>query len=305
MVLQTPTVQIKYGDGKVVLHILSCQVADGAGHKSDHYDVIQSWYPIPVIGNDDTQTVAVGGAAVDPAASRAGDGAFAEEGGSCPGGEACELDDEEDLADVTEADAAVLRKRLDILGARTAAEDTAALYAQLDERLDELNKEDPDDPSSDQSIPCMVSDRLTWLAKRMPGWDGRLHHVALAVLFLYRCRMADLSLPEYVVLTHVALGHGERLLVAHDSMPFFWNARLRAWEHFEGLVPHNVLVFLKNYFLQVEGVLRSFTGDVKRSDEAVVAAIDAAYKQHGGDSGAMTCKPQTAPLVHKISAYKQ
>ena len=279
VVLQKEDFQLKYGQGPVALHILACQATDGAGHASDHFDVIQSWQPIfgqPVEG------IATASAVQAAASIKTMEVAHVSQSQE-------EREADDDLAgEVTEADAAVLLKRLSIPGASTAAEDTAAFYAELDSRVGELDAEQPDAPASDQTIPDMVKAKMDWLMEQKPQWAGEVQHLALALLFIYRCRFSDLSLPEYVALTHVALGHGDSRLVAHDNMPFFWSSRFRAWERFEGLVPQNVLIFLKDYFLKVEGILRAFTGDVQRTDDGIIAAVEEAFQRHADTQTALS-----------------
>ena len=80
---------------------------------------------------------------------------------------------------------------------------------------------------------------------------------------------------------HIILG-GHHLR-AHDHVAYFWNDYVGFFSKFEGLFAETIYAELKTYLLSLEGLFRSFIGDVPRNDAAVLDAIDASYTRHQRD----------------------
>ncbi len=58
-----------------------------------------------------------------------------------------------------------------------------------------------------------------------------MQHLALIALHIYKRRLADVYMWEYIMLTHVILGMGRELLRAHDRAAYTWNNLHGVWRH--------------------------------------------------------------------------
>ncbi len=61
-----------------------------------------------------------------------------------------------------------------------------------------------------------------FIEENHPNWPSDLKHLALIALHIYKCRLADVHMREYVMLTLVILGRGWELIRAHDRTAYIW-----------------------------------------------------------------------------------
>ena len=85
----------------------------------------------------------------------------------------------------------------------------------------------------------------------------------------------------YALMLHAILG-GEWLR-AHDQTAYFWNDCNGFFGRFEGLVSETIYGLLKGYLLALEGLFRTFVGEVKRTDDDLLKAIGDAFARFGND----------------------
>lgn len=295
VVLQTGDLQVVYGTGPVVAHFWHGITMDGAGHQSDHFELIQSWLPVhTAVASTAASASAASGLARPVGAVTSGATAEpAHDGAAAPPPEPSqEKPGEEEEAIVSDDDARpqsldkVLARRRTIRGAETSTADFEDFFSSLKGTRATLHRVVADPVVTDNTVVTVCSERLKSIQQAFPGWPLEVQHAALGVLCLYRCRVYDLSIAEHVTLAHVALACGDPLIRAHEGILFFWCARYRFWARYEGLLPQNVVQFLKNYFLVVEGLFRSFEGNVARKDAAILAAINASYLSHDSNHNA-------------------
>ncbi len=255
LVVQIGEVQVLKGDGPLVGHLHSYVLKDAAGHGCMHWEVFQSWYVSE-------------GARANPEDGR---------------------QDTLPAAELEEALQAgldpILQRRLEIPGAATSRADFDAIFAELSDVMARDETMQPDEPREESTLVGHAQRIEQFIERAYPEWPPDLKHLALVALHVYKCRLADVYMREYVMLTHVILGRGRILLRTHERTAYIWNDVHGVWHRYEGLLPEDVYTFLKNTLLMLEGLLRTFSGDVPRNDADVLAAIDRSFRRHGSDWG--------------------
>ena len=239
-------VQSVYGNGgplKVFFRLHNQSTADGRA--TDHWSLLQSWLP------------------------------------RSPAGAARASEPEDEPADLGGDDGS-LQRRLKLPGAATCNAEFDELQEDVASGLDWLAglTVDPDPPA--ESILAQTQRVQEFIETKHKDWDPYLKRIALGALAMYRCRLADIYIREYVMMMHIILG-GD-YLVAHDGVMYFWNGVIRFFEKYEGLMPEIIYAVLKEYLLVLEGLFRSFTGEVRRDDESVLSAIQASLERSGPDA---------------------
>ena len=147
----------------------------------------------------------------------------------------------------------------------------------------ELRKMNADVIERHETIVSATERRKKMLLRDYPAWPQEFRRLALGALAMYKTRLTDIYTREYVQLLHVVLG-GD-FLHAHDkSTAYFWNDEIGFVDRFDGLLPEIIYGELKQYLLRLEGLFRSFVGEVRRDDDALLTAIQAVYERHGSDA---------------------
>ena len=82
----------------------------------------------------------------------------------------------------------------------------------------------------------------------------------------------------HVTLLWVCLGHN--YLRAHQGSIWFYNKVLGSFEPYNGILPDYLHAELRQILLQIEGLFRSFDGDVPRTQEGILRAIAQTYQKH-------------------------
>ncbi|CAK0822133.1 unnamed protein product, partial [Prorocentrum cordatum] len=239
------SVQSVYGDGPLVALFRLHKQSSEDGHEVDHWSCLQSWIPrVPGVAEHQNEPE---DAPADPV-----------------------------------ADNSSMQRRLKLPGAATC-------NAEFDDFLMDVDNEriwlegleaDPDPPA--QSILVQTEAVKALIEQKHVSWDPYLKRIALGALAMYRCRLSDIYVREYVMMMHIILG-GD-YLVAHDGVMYFCNGNIRFFEKYEGLMPEIVYAALKEYLLTLEGLFRSFTGEVRRDDESVMVAIEGSLEKSGPEA---------------------
>ena len=178
----------------------------------------------------------------------------------------------ETSADVGATTASVLSRRLSIHGASTSDFFFESLYAAFEIESMELRKMNADVIERHETIVSATERKKKMLLRDYPAWPQEFRRLALGALAMYKTRLTDIYTREYVQLLHVVLG-GD-FLHAHDkSMAYFWNDEIGFVDRFDGLLPEIIYGELKQYLLRLEGLFRSFVGEVRRDDDALLTAI--------------------------------
>ena len=239
------SVQSVYGDGPLAAFFRLHKQSSEGGREVDHWSCLQSWIP------------------------------------RVPGVAAHESEPEEAPADPVGDDGS-LQRRLKLPGAATCKAEFDEFKIEIDSELSWLESltADPDPPA--QSILVQTEAVKKFIETKHASWDPYLKRIALGALAMYRCRLSDIYVREYVMMMHIILG-GD-YLVAHDGVMYFWNGNTRFFEKYEGLMPEIVYAALKEYLLTLEGLFRSFTGEVRRDDEAVMSAIEGSLEKSGPEA---------------------
>ncbi|CAK0891385.1 unnamed protein product [Prorocentrum cordatum] len=239
------SVQSVYGNGPLrALFRLHTQSSED-GHEVDHWSCLQSWIP-----------------RVPEVAARA----------SKP----------EDAPADPVGDSSSLQRRLKLPGAATCSAEFDEFTMEVDSERSWLESltADPEPPA--QSMFVQTEAVKAFIEKKHASWDPYLKRIALGALAMYRCRLSDIYVREYVMMMHIILG-GD-YLVAHDGVMYFWSGNTRFFEKYEGLMPEIVYAALKEYLLTLEGLFRSFTGEVRRDDEAAMSAIEGSLEKSGPEA---------------------
>ncbi|MCP4193718.1 MAG: hypothetical protein GY768_24160, partial [Planctomycetaceae bacterium] len=256
LIAQIGDVQILKGEGPLVGHLLSRVVEDGAGHSSMHWEVFQSWYVIEIVDVEDIDT----------------------------------KDDKQDTFPVIGFEHTsqkdldpLLQRRLKIPGAADSLTGFEAFFAELSREMAKDQTLRPDKLREESTLVGNATLIEQFIETNHEEWPLELKHLSLIALHIYKCRLADVYMREYVMLTHVILGRGHELLRAHDRTTYIWNNPHGVWHRYEGLLPEDVYTFLKKTFLILEGLFRTFIGDVDRTDTEVLKAISESFQRHGND----------------------
>ena len=128
------------------------------------------------------------------------------------------------------------------------------------------------DEGSNLGILETMETLATLVGFHKPMFTDDQRRLAIAVLALFRRRLADISMRDHVLLLWTLLG--DRYLRAHDGICHYYDNSLGTWSPFNGLLPDYISGEIKSMLLHVEGLLRDFAGEVKREELGVLNAID-------------------------------
>lgn len=247
-------VQVSYGSSGLGAHVLHMMSEDGAGHRSPHFVVCQSWIP--------------------------------RDGGPVPPSSRLAL--EESMSGMADVNMDALSHRLAIPGASTSAADFNRLFDELELLASEAVDCLVADPAPEKSSVLSDTHRIVdHIRTSRPQWPAKLQHLALGVIALSRWRIHDLALPEHVQLLYMALGVDEDVLRSHDGALWFWADVMQVWAMYEGLFPYAIMQRLRNYLVMVEGLLRSLEGQIQRTPEAILEAVGHFFSKHRADPDRM------------------
>ena len=113
--------------------------------------------------------------------------------------------------------------------------------------------------------------------------DERAQQVAVVLLIMYRLRLVDMSMKEYVHVIHAI--EGDRFLRAHNGTLYLYADG--AWRAFCGIFPVSVLTRVRRVLLLVEGFLRTLPANTPRTDVGVLKALREATAGARGVQGWM------------------
>ena len=309
-VVQSDTLcQIAYGDRYPLAMFIRHHQVSGA----DHFDLIQSWRPVAARGREASGGASSSsrGAATLPAgepaeAARprqevaasaegptagertpAGDAARrarrSSQGQAAAAAQTCVADDGFDAGDLPNVGdhADALEKRLAIPGAAAPTSDFDALFGEVQNYATFIRSLVAEPKREDDSILATTANYRKWIAAQQPTWSPWLRRLAMGALCVYRLRFSDIYTRELVLLLHVILG--DEYLRGHDGVAYFWNNKLGCFDKFDGLLPESIYSLMKSYLLSLEGMFRSFTGDVWKNDSAILDAMSSSYDRQGKD----------------------
>ena len=117
---------------------------------------------------------------------------------------------------------------------------------------------------------------------------------------------AQCALTDHLKLLWIFLG--DHFLRAHDGHCFFYEADLGAFTTFHGVLPYSHFMYMRQICLHLEGLCREFPSGIERSDECVLAAIEAVFNrsnqqgQSGKGSGAGKGKGSATSVDGETSA---
>ena len=248
VIAQVKHCQVAYGEGPVIMQVHATVVEDPQGRKAPHWELLQSWIPKPSTSNADNASTPFGTTALP-----------------------------------STTDAQMVARR-DIPGAATSANDFCELLGLLNTSMRTDLLLQPDPPSTYLSVIERVAHLEREVSKPLhgrPAWPRELQHLAVGLLVTYRWRLSDVFMREHVEMLHMILGRGERLLVAHERQPYFWNNTVGCWNQYEGLLPEYIFSHMKDYLLRLEGLYRSINPKTERDVPDLSKAIDDAFQQCG------------------------
>ena len=107
--------------------------------------------------------------------------------------------------------------------------------------------------------------------KKHTTWSDDLVRLATAAVVVCTLRASDVSPVELVALVWLCLG-GVRLRAHKGYLRFFDNEQC-VWRPYSGLLPEGIFAYMRSFLNTLEGMLRSFSGKVKREEDAVVGGI--------------------------------
>ena len=193
VIVQCGDIQCLHGAGPLVAHLVSRTVLDGANHQTQHWDLLQSWYPrLP--------RVDVNVAPVTP--------------------HIVDMDSVEQQHPRAPDEPQVLANRRAIGGGPASESTFQEMFGAL-ERV--MQRDENMCADSDRGHTSLVSeaDRMQRLIADMyPHMHPRVQHLALVAVHVYKLRLMSVWLREHVMLAHVILGKGEELLRAHERCTY-------------------------------------------------------------------------------------
>ena len=92
-----------------------------------------------------------------------------------------------------------------------------------------------------------------------------------------RDRASTHSMPDHLKLVWIFLG--DQYLRSHEGHAYYYDHALGHFTIFAGLLPYHHFDYLRQVSLHLEGLFRSFGGNVKRGDAAVLAAVAKTFNQ--------------------------
>ena len=232
---------IKYGrDASLpLLHILKTVVRDGNGVEADHFNLLQSWYPV-----------------ADPALDILG------------------MSD----IDVTDANAAGLKRRLNFRGAAESSVKFSGKWEDVRSKLSSWSSRTALPDAADAGVLHDYTVLYDELKRQNATWDDKQLRLAVGVLTLYTKRISSVVMIDHVALVWIMLGN--RFLRAEDGRAYFYNIKTGSFEVYNGLLPDYLFAELRNTMMQLEGMLRSFNGKVPRTKEGICEAIVQSFAEH-------------------------
>ena len=108
--------------------------------------------------------------------------------------------------------------------------------------------------------------------------DPVASQTAVVVLLVYRLRLVDMSMKEYVHIIHAI--EGDKYLRAHNGTLYLYSDG--AWKSFCGIFPVSVLTRVRRVLSLVEGFLRLLPAGTPREESAVLDALEASIARAGG-----------------------
>ena len=211
------------GDYPLAFQLLHRDVEDGAGHRSPHYDLIQTWLT-PIEERDSL-------AALREELSQSAEPIEGlDKRRQWPVALASEIQfdrDEEDLK------SSMLR------------------VSQSTERL----------PPPREGVVAEAERVSVRTRKQNPTWNDDLVRLATAAVVVCNLRASDISLVELVALVWLCLG-GVRIRAHKGYLRYFDNEQ-GVWRPYSGLLPEGIFTYMRSFLNTLEGMFRQFSGQVK------------------------------------------
>ena len=109
-----------------------------------------------------------------------------------------------------------------------------------------------------------------------PSWPDAVIRLTIAALCVYALRMGDVAVHDHILLLHIV--EGQNRVRAHEGVCWFYGP-YGSRDLFQGTIPEGALVRARGFLLCLEGLLRSFQGQVPRTEEGVMTAVEAAFAE--------------------------
>jgi hypothetical protein len=178
-----------------------------------------------------------------------------------------------------------LKSRLDLPGASSNDDMWATRMRKFKEGRRKLSHYKPLPLAKDTSVVGSVKELFKLVDEKNPQWSDYKKRIAVALLAIYKMKPAQCALTDHLKLLWIFLG--DHFLRAHDGHCFFYEADLGAFTTFHGVLPYSHFMYMRQICLHLEGLCREFPSGIERSDECVLAAIEAVFNRSNqqGQSG--------------------
>ena len=132
------------------------------------------------------------------------------------------------------------------------------------------------------------------VVSRVQGWSDHLIRVAIATLVVYITRITDMVLREHVMLIWII--EGETFMRAHKGTCYIYEAA-GAFVPYRGIPPKGTFHRVKNFLLELEGIFRLLPLNVRRENQAIIAAMGQLLREHENEAALLNaCKD--ASILH-------
>ena len=273
VVLQVADVQVAFGQGPLILHLLGGISHDGAGHGSGHFSILQSWLPKPrglKRGIDD------GAAALREASAAPPQPEPAQSQPASPPPQA--------LFAVAQADAAGQLPPPQPVGAPQPAavpQSDAADDSGCGAFLESLGyaaggfgaRPDSVDVVIDEDDIVKHISKLRTDVKAKLGDYPEVLKVAVVLLMTYRLRLLDMSMLQHVAIIYAIEG-GDWMRSHNGTLYLYANG---AWRPFTGVFPVSTLSRVRRALLRAEGLLKVL-GNPPRTADGVLLAVQSTLR---------------------------
>jgi len=120
------------------------------------------------------------------------------------------------------------------------------------------------------SVKEQTKRQIEYVRIRQPTWSEDMVRLTAAALNVYRTRLTDIFVRDFVGLVWII--EGERYIRAHRGVCYLYHSE-GAFDAYNGVPPESTFYRLKKTLLRLEGLFRLMSPATELSDSAILRAI--------------------------------
>ena len=170
------------------------------------------------------------------------------------------------------------KKRRLLPGASSTSADFDHLFTVATEACDASLANRPELPHdlNSGSIQLQAKRHLDFVRRRHPTWEEDLVRLAASAINVYRTRLSDIFVRDFVGLVWIM--EGERYIRAHQGVCYLYHMD-GAFEAYTGIPPESTFFRLRKFLLKLEGLFRHLSAATRRTDESVLQEVHTVLSQ--------------------------